>query len=166
MIIAMLFARACGVLFFRKFCNEIRTAKFFSRLMKYNYIFDIIIFKLIQISSSKWVRLKEGPSPRFNAAIAIYQSTVLIAGGTSGEGDIWGYHTEINQWLQWTKALPRQIGGASFIKNEVLYTFSEDENNSNSIFLHGFDLVDRKSQTFRHKIPVSIWTIITRVLQA
>ena len=90
----------------------------------------------------------------------MYQSTVIIAGGSlagGGPGDIWGYHTEIEQWLQWTKLLPKQIGGSSFIKNEVIYTLNEDQNNSEFIFIHGFDLVERKSQVLQHKIAVSFY---------
>ena len=108
------------------------------------------------MSTRSWSRLPSGPSGRFDSAIALYQSTVLIAGGTPELGDVWGYHTEIGQWLLWTKTLPRQIGGTAFIKNEVLYTFNEHSGSSNFIFIHGFDLVERKSQSFGHQVPVSV----------
>ena len=111
-----------------------------------------------QFSTRRWTRLKDGPSARHNAAIELYQQTILICGGSPNCGDLWGYHTELDQWLQWSKTLPKMIGGKSFIKNEVLYSFTECQNGS-SLFVHGFDLVERQTKTFYNKIEVSFFLI-------
>ena len=107
------------------------------------------------MSTRRWTRLKEGPSARYNSAIELYQQTLLVVGGAPSCGDIWGYHTELDQWLPWSKVLPKEIGGKSFIKNEVLYTFAECSNGS-SLFVHGFDLVERQAKSFYNKIEVSL----------